>query len=292
MTWLVSICLYCGFSAAATIWERILARRTKLPMEIPPVIAFGVGGTLVGVSGALWFGDIRVEWGVPAVVLLVVEGALIGGSFMLAFKALRYLMASRYQVISQLASPVSIVLGMAILGEVLVGMQYLAAAMLVGAAFLAAMSTLALRGTRKLYSHRGLVLAVLSALCMGAGMVAEKALLGYMSASAYFIFGFGAQSLALLVFAWPKLRANRVHIRMHDFTHAIGYGAVMTSGGLFYVLALQQADNLPLVAAAASLQMPVGVLACILFLGERRKAARIVLAVGLALGGMLLLAFG
>jgi drug/metabolite transporter (DMT)-like permease len=135
----------------------------------------------------------------------------------------------------------------------------------------------------------GASLTAISAICLGIGLVAEKAALSHTSLGAYFIFGFAAQTIALIIIAFKDFKLLKIkQISKYDLQGAVLIGVFSALTGFFYIYSLKHADNIGLVSMASTFQLPLSVLAGYLILKERDNVARLTFACLIAFSGLLI----
>ena len=200
----------------------------------------------------------------------------------ISFAAVKRLSVVQFQTINQFYGVVVISLGWLLLKEGLNLFQILGAGLL----FMAAM--LAIRAPNNTGANRALhvksvLLTVAAALTLGVALVIEKAALGHMDIGAYLIFGYTAQTLAMLLLALKDVsKQNLRKFGIHEIKWSAGMGWANAVTGVFYVIAIVNSNNISLVTAIAAISLPLLAFAAYVILREREN--RKLLWVGLGLG--------
>jgi drug/metabolite transporter (DMT)-like permease len=290
--WFVALIFFYGFMVAQTLLKRTLAQSSHVPAVLPPFIAYLFGLMPVSVLAGLVLLDHQVQWSGWLVFLLVVQGSLIGVFNWLSFHALKYLPAAHFQTVFQMSSIVIIVLGWLLLSEKLSLMQIGGALLIFVSALLAIWAPMrAHRQSKKPIPHlrTGLTLALISTLAMGVGLVTEKAALQYMDIGAYFVYGFGAQTLGLGVLAAPQLTPKTLRTLTRPIVQQATVLGLLSAGvGFSYIYAIQAADNISLVTALKAFALPVLAIAAHYVLRERDDGAMLWTAIALGVVGMVI----
>jgi len=288
MSWQLSISLFFLFSVMQSLWQRVYLKTSTLPESIPPAFAYLFGVMPLAIIVGLATRHIHVDWGMTTVLLLIGEGIFIGLFNWLSYKAIKRMHISQFQVIFQLYGVTAVVFGWLLLGERLSPAQLVGSALLITGALLAATSHKQQKSIHGLRND-AVFLAAMAAVSLGIGLVIEKAALGRMDMGAYFIFGFGTQTIALLVIAahdLPKLR--REHITWPQFRGPLAFGILSCLIGFTYIYALRKVDNVSLVTMVSTFQLPLTVLAAFIILKERDNLTRLALACTIGFVGLLI----
>lgn len=289
MSWQFSICLFFIFSVWNTLWSRAYAQKSKLPGKVPPALIYTLGLLPFGVIYALIGRNIHITWSVSTIIYLLLEGIFIGLFNWLAFIAFKRTKVAQFETIFQLYVLTAAVLGWIILHESLNGRQLLGSGLLIIGALIAANAKKDANATKRAHAAIGIVLTVLAALSLGVGLVAEKAALGRMTLSAYFIFGFGMQALAAIIIGLRAGLATKLSAyTRYEILSCLGIGLLSAVGGYFYIYSLVKTNNIALVTAVTTFQLPLVVIGGYFILKEKDNIARMTLACGVALVGLIL----
>jgi drug/metabolite transporter (DMT)-like permease len=287
MSWQVALAFFFVLNTAQALWQRVYSQKSQLPESFPPALSYLfvfwplslVVGLLAGPS---------IKWSAWVIFLLVVEGALIGLFNWLMFRAIKRLPVATFQLIFQLYNLITITLGWVLLSEKLSLVQIFGGILILTAALIATQAPADRDGTPKAHRKLGVILTLLAAVCLGVGLISEKAALGYMNVGAYFIFGFLTQALALGVIALKDIGKQAIAgIRRGEVWRLAIMGTLSATAGFFYIYAVQHSDNISLITALSAFCLPLAVLAAYAFLKERENIARMLLAAALGTVGII-----
>jgi len=288
MTWQLSIGLFFIFAVVQSLYQRVYLKGSHLPETIAPALGYVFGVMPIGIAVGLASGHLHIDWSLQTVLLLIIEGAFIGLFNWFSFKAIKRMNISQYEIIFQVFAVTTVILGWLFLGEGLTFAQLIGSLLLMTGALLAASAhkqKIALGNLR----NDAVFLALAAAVCIGIGLVAEKAALGRMDLGAYFIVGFATQTIALMIIAArdiPKLRQQGM--TWQQFRGAWFIGILSCLIGLTYIYALRKVDNVSLVTMITTFQLPLIVLAAFFILKERDNLARVGLACAIGFVGLLI----
>jgi len=289
MAWQIALCLFFLTAVGQSLLQRAYSQTSRLPESFPPAISYLIGVTPLGIIVGLSMSH-HVHWSWWLGFLLLLEGLFIGLYNWLSFMAVKRLPLARYQTIYQVYELVVIALGWGLLAEGLNVWQVLGGLLILAAAFLAIRAPI--KAQQQLHKHASapaVVLTLLAALTMGIGLVAEKAALRHMDMGAYFIFGYGTQTLSILALAAkdisrPALKA----FRLYDFKRSLGMGILSATTGFFYIAAIVNSDNISLITALGAFTLPLTVLAAYLFLRERDELKLVLGGVAVGFLGLII----
>lgn len=293
MSWYIFFILYLGFAVALTLLRRKLALANSVPASIITAISYTFGVMPLSIAVGLSM-DHEVSWSAWTIALLVTEGLFIGLFNWIALIALKYLPAAHFQTIFQLNAIVIIALGWTLLGETLSFMQIIGGALVLASGILAVWAPVGAGDQRKQKSpdiRRGIILTILGTTLMGLGLVTEKAALGHMDIGAYFIYGFGAQCLTVILIAIPQLsKKHLATLTKKRFIDATLLGVVGVGVGFTYIAALVKSDNVSLINSLKAFALPLTALAAHVLLKERDNNRMLWFAIALGVVGLILVA--
>ena len=291
MNWQIALLLFFITAVAQALLQRSYSQSSKLPESFPPAISYLLGVTPIGIIVGLSISH-SIHWSVWLVCLLIIEGIFIGLYNWLSFKSIRQLPIARYQTIYQSYEIIVILLGWVLLGEKLNAYQLFGGALLMCSALIAVRAPIKNQSSfRKHVDRKAVVLAILAAITMGIGLIAEKASLHYMDIGAYFIFGYLTQTIALLVLAAKDVtKSNLKAIKPYDVKRMLAMGTLSAFIGFFYIIAITKSNNISLITALSAFTLPLVVLASYLILRERENAKLLWLATILGFIGLLITA--
>jgi drug/metabolite transporter (DMT)-like permease len=202
----------------------------------------------------------------------------------ISFAAVRRLPVAQFQTINQFYVVIVVMLGWVLLKEGLNPMQIIGASLL----FIAALVAIRATNTGNNKVHRAVhvksvILTLAAATTLGIALVTEKAALGHMDIGAYLIFGYSAQTLAMVVLALKDVSRQTLRaFGKNEIKWSAGMGWANAVTGVFYVVAIVGANNISLVTAIASITLPLLALAAYVILKEREDQK--LLWVGLSIG--------
>ncbi len=269
MSWQSALILFYLTGVVQALLQRRYSQHTKLPASLPPALSYLIGVTPLGIIVGFSLPH-HVHWSSWLIFLLIVEGLFIGIYNWLSFKAIKQLSVTRFETIYQSFEIITIVLGWILLNERLTGYEIMGAMLLIAAALLAVRAP---KNSRKdaLFSHtQRVLLALLSAAAIGVELVAEKAALSHMDRGAYYIFGYGTQTITLLALAGPNLTMRTIkQISKYDWKRSLAMGVLSATVGFCYIVALTASNNISLITALTAFILPLIALASYIFLHER-----------------------
>lgn len=288
MAWQLALCLFFMTSVGLSLLQRAYSQTSRLPESFPPAISYLIGVTPLGIAVGLFMHH-HVQWSWWLGFLLLLEGVFIGLYNWLSFMAIKRLPLARYQTIYQVYELVVIGLGWSLLKEGLGVFQVLGGLLILVAAFLAIRAPV--KAQRQLHKHvaaPAVILTLLAALTMGIGLVAEKAALRHMDMGAYFIFGYGVQTLCVVLLAAKDVSRSALRaFKAYDFKRSLGMGVLSATTGFFYIAAIVNSDNISLITALGAFTLPLTVLAAYLFLRERDEMKLLIGGVAVGFLGLL-----
>lgn len=287
--WQITFVLFMVLFIAQTLYKRTIAQTVKVHASIPNLISYLVGVMPLSIIVGLILPH-HVDWSLWTLVLLVFEGGFISLFMWLSLEAMKLLPTAYFQTVFQVSTVVIILLGWITLGETLLPLQILGAVCIFASALLAIWAPM--RAHRKGNGHiehfrKGIILSLASAIAMGIGLVAEKAALQYMDLGAYFIFGFTAQTLGLLVLAAPHITKHPLHkLPRNVVKSSIILGFVTTFLGYAYLYSLQASNNISLITALKAFALPLTAIAAHYILKERDDNKLLWVAMVLGVAGI------
>jgi drug/metabolite transporter (DMT)-like permease len=292
MSWQLSLAFFFIAAVAQSLWQRSYSQKTKLPDSFPPAISYLLGVLPLSIIVGLTTTH-HVRWSAWVVCLLVSEGLFIGLAFWLQFIAVKQMPIARYETIFQTFEIVSITFGWLLLGERLSFVQIIGGVLLLVAAYIAI--TAPQGADKALHTHikpQAFVVALLSALALGIGLVIEKATLHYMDNGAYYIFGFGTQTIALLAIASISVSGRIVPtiklVKPLEIRRSTIMGILSALAGFAYIYSLQKSNNISLISTLTAFTLPLTLVGSFLILHERENKLRMVFASALGVVGLII----
>lgn len=287
--WQLFLALNIALFVASTLLRRSFAQSQTVRASLSVAVSYVIGVMPISVIAGLLFPH-HIAWS-PWVLFLLLSASLLVALFIwFSFMAIKYVPAALNQTIFQLRILITIGLGWLFLSEKLTGLQILGASCILGSGVLAVWAPA--RAHRASHSKhpqliKGIVLTLLSAIFLGIGVVIEKAAIQYMDIGAFFIYGFGLQTLWLVLFALFEIRTHELsRIDRVFLTQSFILGIVVAGIGITYFIALSKADNISLIAALTACTLPVTAVAAHVFLRERDNDRLLWLAIILGVGGV------
>lgn len=185
---------------------------------------------------------------------------------LLAFRASKDIDAGLYTILNNLTPIITIVAASLLLNETLNNQQQLGAVIVITSTFLATIPRLRHRSAS---SSSGLAFALTSVSLLGLAVVFELWMLTRIDFGAYFVFGWGAQTLWMTIAAWPERHNIKILKVKTNFLPILGYGITNAFKGLCFVGALKLSGNASLVGASASFMAVLVVLTAYFVLKEK-----------------------
>jgi len=272
MSWQLAI----GLSILANIITSLIQRRYSLkssaPNSFPPAISYLLGVAPLGIIVGLSLSH-HVHWTWWVVFLIALNSTIMALSNWIGFKAVKRLPVAQFQTINQFYEIVVVILGWTLLNEGLGKFQLLGALLLLIAALLAIRAPM--RNIDK--SHRkvhfqSVLLTLAAATTLGTALVIEKAALGHMDIGAYLIFGYSAQTVAMLLLATKDINKETIRrFGKNEIKWSAGMGWANAVTGVFYVIAIVRSNNISLVTAVTAITLPLLAFAAYTILKEQEK---------------------
>jgi drug/metabolite transporter (DMT)-like permease len=284
-SWYLTLAIYFVAASSYSLLQRKYAQSSQIPLKLIPALVFGVMVYPAGVITALCVGDIWIHWQWQSIALLLLACLTLGLFNVVPYRINKYIDTTQYLIISNIYTPVVVLIGAFLLHEAFSGTQFLGMGLLITGVVL-----VAARGLRKgtfSFDRHSAELALLS-IFLGIGLGAEKACLSYMSPAAYMIIGWGMQAAATFFFARQDLHAIR-HIDRTGLKELLQLGTARSGHVIGFFMSVALSRNVALMASVTSFRIPLVFIASIFILKERDHLARKFVGVGIATAGLLLL---
>lgn len=270
MPWQLALSLAISASVILALVQRHYSIRSKVPTSFPPAASYVLGVMPIGVGVGLLLPH-HIDWTWEIAILLVGNAVAIGVANWLLFGAVRQMPVAQFQVIKQFYAIAAIVLGWIFLKEGLSLGQTVGAALLFIAALLSIVASKK-RAQVKLKSYKPVVIAAVGALLLGTSLVIEKAGLGHMDIGAWLIFGWSAQTLAMIILALKDVNKQTIRsFGRNEFKWSAIMGLAAGTLGVFYIIALTRSDNISLITSLLPLTLPFIAIGAYLILKEREN---------------------
>jgi uncharacterized membrane protein len=271
--------------------QRRYSQRSSAPATFPPAVSYLLGVCPLGILVGLLLPH-QIHWSWLIVWLIVLNSVVMAISNWISFAAVSRLPVVQYQTINQFYEVVVICLGWVVLGERLNGFQLTGTALLFVAALLAIRAPVKnLEKSHQKIHFQSVVLTLAAATTLGIALIIEKAALGHMDIGAYLIFGYSAQTVAMLVLAIKDVNRRTLRAfgkREIKWSAAMGWANAIT--GVFYVMAIVFSNNISLVTAIAAITLPLLALGAFVALKERENQSMLWLGLGVGFLGLLVTA--
>jgi drug/metabolite transporter (DMT)-like permease len=291
MSWQIAIGLSILAGATATLVQRAYSLKSKAPATFPSAISYLLGVMPVGIIVGLSLPH-DVHWSWELGLLLIICASSVAVSGWVGFKAVKLMPVAPYQTIGRFTAIVAIALGWVVLGEKLSLPQLIGAGLLLVAALFAAWSPVKnIQAVERQIHLQAVILALISATFMGIGLVTEKAILGHTQVGGVLIFGWGSQTLAMLLLALKD--ASRTNLRkfgLHEIRWSWLMGLFNGIGGAFYVYSLSTSNNISVITALTAVTLPLTVLGAHFILKERENNRLMLFSLTLCFIGLLVFA--
>lgn len=284
-TWIFSLAIYYFASSTYSLLQRKYSQSSAIPLKLIPAIVFGLVVYPVAVIVALLWGNIWIDWQWQTITLLIVASIFIGAFNVAPFRINKHIDTTQYLIISNIYTPITVLIGVFVLHEAFTGTQFIGMLLLIVGAILVAAKGFK-RNTFKFDKH-SVELAAL-AILLGIGLATEKAALSFMSPSAYMIIGYGLQAIATFYFAREDLPAVR-NINKQGVIELLQLGSARSGHVIGYFLSVAISRNVALIASLTSFRIPIVFVASIFVLKEREQLTRKFIGVIIATIGLILL---
>lgn len=289
MTWQIYIVLFYIANVGRSLIQRRFLRRSQLPGPVSAALTNLLGVVPISLVIGLILPH-AINWSWTTVGLLLAQGFFIGIFVTISFRAIKMLPIAQFQTINHSQTLFVILLGSLVLGERLTLMQGFGCVFILSAAFLIA-HTVHQHKKRNGHTTAGVWLALSGAVAMAIGLVFEKAALGHMDNGAYYIFGFSTQALVICLLAAPYFSRKIINsLTVSDIRNFVALGVMSSLNGIFYLTALDKADNISRIGTLTAFSLPLIALMSYWLLKERDHAKQIFVAVGLGLIGVIITA--
>ncbi len=284
MTWQLAISISIIASIFVALIQRRYAQNTTAPATFPTAVSYLLGVTPVGLIAGFFIFPNNITWSWWLGFLLFFGAFSMAIAMWTGFKAAKLLAVAPRQTIGCLSIVTAIILGWTVLGETLTATQLSGAILLLAAALLAVWApTRGMESDAKKVHLGSVLIAVLTAISFGIGLVTEKAIAGHMDIGGVFLVGWTTQTIAMILLAAKDMSHKAfINFRSYDFKWSILMGLLSGFTGVFYVYAIVTSDNISLVTAITAISFPLTILAAYFFLHEREH--RLIMWLSIALG--------
>jgi drug/metabolite transporter (DMT)-like permease len=265
MTWQLLLTAYLILGTAGYLIRRRLAQTlTKHNRLVNGFFFIAVLYPLGLIVAAFSSPNLSIGW--QNIVFLLAGSGIFPLINLLAYRANRDVDAGLYTILNNLTPIITIVAASLLLQEKLNDQQLLGAVVIITSAFVATLPKLQKRSAS---SSAGMLFALASVSLLGIAIVYERWMLTRIDFGAYLVFGWGAQTLWMLILAWPEKKNIRILRVKKNFLPILGYGVTNALKGLCFVAALKLSGNASVVGAFASFMAVMVVLSAYFILKER-----------------------
>ncbi len=292
MPWQLALSLSIVTGTVTALVQRHYSQLSRVSPTIPPAVSYVCGVMPVGLVAGFFIFPHHIVWSWWLVLLLVLTGVSMAISNWLGFLVAGKLQVAPMQTINRLSIVSVILLGWVILGEGLSTAQFFGISLLFAAAMLAIWTPLHLR-TPAAHRIPGTyrVLAIISSVLLGVGLVSEKAILGHMDIGGGFLVGWTVQSTVMVILALKAVSSHGLQqFKRRELKWSVFMGLANGLTGVFYVYAIVHADNISLVTGLGSIAFPATLLGAYVFLHEREKQPLMWASLALSLSGIIIMA--
>jgi len=287
MPWIIPLLGYLVFATIYSLIRRNLGKNFAEHNRLVNAFFFlAVLWPIGSLIGFLSHPNLHIGW---LSLALVLAGSIVWPlSNLSAYRANRHIDAGMFSILSNLTPIVTITVAWNLLGEGLNSQQLFGAVIILVSAILVTLPSI--RRHRRT-DRNGLMFALLTVVLVGLGIVFERYMLKRMDIGAYFIFGWGAQTFWMIIFALSEYKNIHLLKDRKFFLPTLGYGLSAALRGVGFVAALKFSNNASLVGAAASFLSVSVVVAAFFFTNEKDGLAIKLPAALLGTVGLIILSF-
>lgn len=285
MTWQALLAIYLVLSTATYILQRklgqILAKHRKLVTGFFFLIIHYPVGLIVAAYSSP---DLAIGW--TNALILLVGSWIFPLISILSLRASKDVDAGRFTILSNITPIVTIIAASLLLNEQLRGNQLVGAVIIIASAFIV---TLPYLWSRARIKTSGILIALAVFVLAGLATVYERWMLTQMDLGAYLVFGWGAQSIWMVLIAWPERKNLKVLRKKKYLLPILGFALAGAIKGIFFVAALQMSGNASLVGAIASFTAIMVIPAAYFLLKEKQWLWLKVTAAAIGTVGLIIL---
>jgi drug/metabolite transporter (DMT)-like permease len=286
MTWQIAISLSIIANVITSIVQRHYSLKSTAPATFPPAVSYLLGVTPLGIIVGLILPH-HVHWTWWILYLFTWNSLTIAIANWLRFKAVKRMPVGQFQVINQFYEIVVIILGWIFLREGLNLFQVFGAMLLFAGALIAIRAPSSNRDLKALH-FQTVNLTLLATTLFGISLVIEKAALAHMNIGAYLIFGWSAQTIAMLVLALKDTNKKTLReFRLNELRWSAIMGWANASAGVLYVIAIVRSNNISLITALTAVALPLITISAYFILKERENLRLVGASVALSVLGLL-----
>jgi drug/metabolite transporter (DMT)-like permease len=288
MTWQVLATGYLILGTAGYLVRRQLAQTlTEHNRIINGFFYLGMLWPLGLVVAAFSSPDLAIGW--LNVAFLLAGSVMFPLIALTAYKASEHVDAGLYTILNNITPIITIITASVLLSESLNGQQLLGAFIIIASAFLV---TLPRFHKSSKTSSAGIALALTSVTILGFAIVFERWMLTRIDFGAYLVFGWGAQTLWMTIFAWKDRSEYKILLERNNFRPILLYCVSNSFKGVCFVGALKVSGNASVVSAFTSFLAVLVVVSAYFILKEREALFLKLSAAAIGTTGLIILSTG
>lgn len=281
MTWQILITISLFANVTQTLLQRTLLKDVKSDPAVYLIISNLIAAVFLLIPGL--FVGFKFANLIPFVPNILISSTLIGTGALFWFKSLKLIEASEFVVLFASRSFWIIIAAVILLGEQFSLVQLFGALLIFLAVYLASWKT------KKFRLGKGETYALLGAAFFGSGIISDSIILQKVDSTTYLPIGF----LGTATFVWItnfKLTPQVISVfKSRLLPKFIILAAVSGLTAFTYLTAYQTGRNAAQIAAINQLSTILVVVAGIIFLKERDRLGRKILAALISFAGVLLI---
>ena len=271
MPWQIAFAISTVAGIIRILCLRRYSQTSKVPATIPPAASYLFGVLPIGLVAGLLVFPHHISWSWWVLILMAVLSISMAISNWLGFIAASKIAVAPQETIGMITNVSVVLLGWTLLGERLTLPQFVGGGILLIAAILAIWApTKTKAGDFERLGTRTVLVAIISALLLGIGLVTEKALLRHMEIGGIFLVSWTVQTFGMLLLASKDISRDSLYIfKGKEFRWSASLGLSNGINGAFYIYALYHSNNISLITALGTVALPLLVLGAFIFLKER-----------------------
>lgn len=282
--WYFTILLYFVGSTSYSILQRTLALRSKIPLSLLPALFWVFIVYPIAVVVALISGHLHATWNLHSILLIVSASMFIGTFNVLPFHINKHIDATQYIIVSNIYTPLTVLLGVFVLGEAFTGRQFIGMVLLLLGALLVAIKGFSKASFRL---DKWTLICAATALLLGVGLILERSSLNYFSGSMYILVGWAMQGTVTSLLAWKNWKFLPT-IKREDWLDITKVGVARTGHVIGFLVSVAISRNVAVIATVSSFRIPLVFIASLILLKERDHLPRRMVGVAIATIGLIL----
>lgn len=288
MSWQALLIIYLLLNTATYLLQRKLGQKLESHRRLVAGFFFLIIHYPTGLFVAFFLApDLAIGW--LNILFLLIGSWVFPLINVLSLKASKDVGAGRFTILSNVRPIVTVAAATLLLNESLNNHQLLGAIIIVTSAFLVTLPNIRQRSKTK---SSGLLIALLVFVLAGLATVYERWMLTRIDLGAYFVFGWGAQTLWMALIAWPERKHLKVLKDKTNFFPILGYAVASSVKGVCFIAALHLSGNASLFGVFSSFTAIMVVPAAYFILKERQWIWLKILAALIGTVGLVILNTG